>query len=361
MTQNVGRRRTFLLLSLVATAFAVAAGVAPARAQGETPRQYWHIPVWAQPGAWQDNTALFPLRCGGLLAAVPDSIREQARTVTVRFLRNRRIEASPEFGGYRIYRVAGTPDTTTLMLIRRYSINPGDDPFWHFSQIDPVTYEYKCNGQVAHDSILTFVDPDSNGRLVKICKGANPWPFGPCPRRGDSLWALVPPPGPHDGFRTWYTVTYERKNTLDNNYEEWFIPDTTDNWAHCGVPGDTATCPNLNSKIANMIADPVEPTAGPTPDLNKVSVVPNPFRAREAWDKPGGNEIHFINLPRNARIRVYAIDGSLVRELSHEDPVRDFERWDLKNGAGKDVASGIYMYRVEAGTFTAQNRFVVIR
>jgi len=41
--------------------------------------------------------------------------------------------------------------------------------------------------------------------------------------------------------------------------------------------------------------------------------------------------------------------------------VRDFERWDLKNANGRDVASGIYMFRIEADAFFAQNRFVVIR
>ena len=110
-----------------------------------------------------------------------------------------------------------------------------------------------------------------------------------------------------------------------------------------------------------MIAEPVEPTAGPTENLQTVAVVPNPFRARESWDRPDGNEVHFINLPPKARIRVYTVAGDLVRDLSHDDSVRDFERWDLKNADGKDVASGIYMYRIESGSFTAQNRFIVIR
>jgi hypothetical protein len=360
MTQNVGRGRTLLVLTLVAAALAVAAGAVPARAQSETPQQFWHIPVWAQPGAWQDSTVLFPTRCGGLFQGpLPDSLREQARTITVRFLRNPRVEALPGFGGYRIFRVTGTPDTSRMMLIRRYSVNPGDEVFWHFSTVNPDSLKFYCNGQLAYDNVLTFVDPDSNGSLQKVCRHVDH--LGRCLSLRDSVWALVPPPGPHDGFRTWYTVTYERKNTLDNNYEEWFVPDTTDNWARCGTPGDTATCPSLNSRFANMISEPVEPTAGPTVNLTTVSVVPNPFRAREAWDAPGGNEVHFINLPRNARIRIYSVDGNLVRELHHDDLIRDFEPWDLKNGSGKDVASGIYMYRVEAASFSAQNRFVVIR
>jgi flagellar hook assembly protein FlgD len=65
--------------------------------------------------------------------------------------------------------------------------------------------------------------------------------------------------------------------------------------------------------------------------------------------------------PARSKIKIYTAAGDLVRELAHNDNVRDFERWDLKNDSGKQVASGIYMYRVEAGTFHFQNRLVVIR
>ena len=362
MTRNAGRDRPKLALILLALALVAGAGsLSVAHAQpAETPQQFWHIPVWAQPGAWQDSTLLFPNRCGGIfMGPLPDSLREQPRTLTVRFLRSRRVEARPDFGGYRVYRCTNTPDTSFAVLLRRYSVNAGDNPLWHFSRVDTATLEFECNGALAYDSVLTYVDPDSSGALTKVCRRMDH--LGRCLSKGDSVWALVAPPGPHDGFRTWYTVTYEAQNTFDNNYEELFVPDTTDNYARCGTPGVPGTCPNLNNKAANLTAEPVEPTAGPTTNLQTVAVVPNPFRAREAWDRPDGNEVHFINLPPKARIRVYTVAGNLVRELTHDDPVNDFEPWDLKNANGKDVASGIYMYRIESGSFSAQNRFIVIR
>ena len=362
MTRNAGRARFFPVLFLLALALVVGAGsLSAAHAQPtETPQQFWHIPVWAEPGAWQDSTLLFPNRCGGVfMGPRPDSLRAQSRTVTVRFLRSRRVEARPDFGGYRVYRCTNTPDTTTAVLLRRYSVNDGDSPLWHFSRVDPTTLEFSCNGAQAYDSVLTFVDPDSSGALVKVCRRVDH--LGRCLSKGDSVWALVAPPGPHDGFRTWYTVTYEAQNTFDNNYEELFVPDTSDGFARCGTPGNPGTCPNLNNKAANLMATPVEPSPAPTENLQTVAVVPNPFRARESWDRPDGNEVHFINLPTKARIRVYTVAGDLVRDLTHDDPVRDFERWDLKNANGNDVASGIYMYRIESGTFFVQNRFIVIR
>ena len=61
-------------------------------------------------------------------------------------------------------------------------------------------------------------------------------------------------------------------------------------------------------------------------------------------------------------IRIYTVVGrSGDASSTHDDPVRDFERWDLKNQDGQDVASGIYMFRVESDLFRFQDRFIVIR
>jgi hypothetical protein len=174
------------------------------------------------------------------------------------------------------------------------------------------------------------------------------------------VFVLLSPPGPHDGFLTWYSVTIEKRNTTSEDYEDLFVPDTGNNFARCTDPLDPNTCPNLNHKLRNL-AGPVEPTAGPTANLERVSVVPNPYRGSEVWDQPGQGEVHFINLPQIAVIKIYTAAGDLVRELKHNDAVRDFERWDLKNASGRLVASGIYLYRIEASIFQFQSRFVVIR
>ena len=218
---------------------------------------------------------------------------------------------------------------------------------------------YICNNTVVNDSILTFVDPDSNGRYIKVCRRPGT-ETGRCESPGDSVFILVAPPGPHDGFLTWYSVTIERRNTTDQDYEDLFVPDTSNNFALCSDPNDPNTCPNINNKLHNL-AGPSEPTSGPTANLEQVLAVPNPYRGSEVWDQPGQSEVHFINLPSQAKIRIYTAAGDLVRELMHNDKVRDFERWDLKNGAGRDVASGIYMYRIESGLFHFQSRLVVIR
>src|SRR2546428_14037810 len=84
-------------LLIVALVPALAAGTAawPARAEfrdvpvcsfsGPQPA-FPHIQVCAFPGAYQDSSLIRPKRCVGSFAgARPDSIREQGRTITLRF------------------------------------------------------------------------------------------------------------------------------------------------------------------------------------------------------------------------------------------------------------------------------------
>lgn len=354
--------RFAVVCSILALALSAGAGIV---SRSEAQPGFPHIDVWAYPGAYRDSSLYRPNRCIGLFAGpLSDSVEARPRTTTVRWKRDRRAEARADFGGYRIYRSIGTPDTSQMVLIRRFSRNVGDERTWNYSVVDSNTLEFRCQGKVAGDSIVTFVDPDSNGNFVKICRRVDN--AGRCLSRGDSIFVLIPPPGPHDGFRIWYSITYEARNIRDNDYADMFVPgsfDTSGNYSRCGTVGDSTTCPrlNLNNKAVNRISMPVEVTGGPTTNLERIGVVPNPFRAQEAWDQPGGHEIHFINLPPKATIKIYTVSGDLVAKLLHDDPVHDFERWDLKNQSGRDVASGIYMYRVESAALSFQNRFIVVR
>jgi hypothetical protein len=341
-----------------AAALALVAGAATARAQQAT--AFPSIKAWVLQGAFQDSTLVYNfVPVGYFRAPLADSLVPRSRTMSFRFLRDRVAESRPDFGGYRIYRMVNQPDSSKAVLIRRYSLN---DTLltWHFSRVDSATSLFRCTGcpAEASDSIVTFVDPDSTGDFQKVCRRVDQ--YGRCASPGDSIIKLVAPPGPHDGFLTWYSVTYEKKDTTDPDREDLFVPDTLDNWARCGTAGRPGTCPNLNHKLRNLVG-PFEPTGGPTPDLNQVRVVPNPYRGTEAWDQPGQSELHFINLPTQATIKIFTVAGDLVRTIQHNDPVRDFERWDLKNDYQQDVSSGIYLYRVDAANFEFRNRFIVIR
>jgi hypothetical protein len=95
-----------------------------------------------------------------------------------------------------------------------------------------------------------------------------------------------------------------------------------------------------------------------------VFVYPNPYRADEdyrdhgyegrgRWHVPEDKTrlVHFANLPPRCWVRVFSIDGDLVRELYHDvDPLdydANHETWDLINRNLQLVVSGLYYWVVE--------------
>ncbi|MBI4364457.1 MAG: hypothetical protein HY568_03420, partial [Candidatus Latescibacteria bacterium] len=112
----------------------------------------------------------------------------------------------------------------------------------------------------------------------------------------------------------------------------------------------------------------VQPSAPPADNLERVAVVPNPFRGSAEWDPaPGDNHVHFIHLPAGSTVRIFTSNAELVRELKQNPNANlggvtgDLD-WDLKNADGRKVSSGIYIYQVESPQgHTKRGHFVVIR
>ena len=300
-------------IAVFALVLALCAGAGPARAQ--QPTAFPAIKAWVHQGVWQDSTHIYPFAPVGFFQApLEDSVVARTRTLTLRWLRDRVAESRPDFGGYRIYRMVNAPDSGKAVLLRRYSRND-TLATWHFSKVDSLSSTFRCEGcpNEASDSLATFVDADSTGRFEKVCRRVDR--FGRCLSPQDSVLKLIAPPGPHDGFMTWYSITYEKRNTTDADNEDLFIPDTLDNWARCsGGVGDRNSCPNLNHKLRNLVG-PFEPTPGPSADLEGVRVVPNPFRASEKWDQPGQNELHFVGLQVRCGLTTTLSGPSLKRHM----------------------------------------------
>jgi hypothetical protein len=112
----------------------------------------------------------------------------------------------------------------------------------------------------------------------------------------------------------------------------------------------------------------VQPSTGPADNLERVAVVPNPFRGSAEWDPaPGQNRVHFIHLPAGSTVRIFTSNLEPVRVLVQNPNANpggttgDLE-WDLKNADGRNVVSGIYVYHVESPQgHHIKGHFVVIR
>jgi hypothetical protein len=111
----------------------------------------------------------------------------------------------------------------------------------------------------------------------------------------------------------------------------------------------------------------IQPSTPPAENLERVAVVPNPYKRSAEWDLPGQRKIHFIHLPDGARVRIFTAGLDLVRELtldSRSNPggLTGELEWDMRNGAGNEVKTGIYLYLVETKQGRSrQGHFVIIK
>ena len=85
-------------------------------------------------------------------------------------------------------------------------------------------------------------------------------------------------------------------------------------------------------------------------DPDNISVWPNPYygynpEERDALDR----RVMFSHLPEEgpATIRIFALDGTLVRTIHHNDTASQHATWDMKNNFELPVASGMYVAHVE--------------
>ena len=109
-----------------------------------------------------------------------------------------------------------------------------------------------------------------------------------------------------------------------------------------------------------------------------VIVYPNPYRIDGNYSangyEPGGGQpgnfdrrLRFINLPSQCTIRIYTLDGDLVRTLEHDKQEGDlgatYHYWDLISRNTQAVVSGIYLFCVEDKKTgeTQVGKFVIIK
>ena len=83
---------------------------------------------------------------------------------------------------------------------------------------------------------------------------------------------------------------------------------------------------------------------------------PNPFNSETTiqYDLPECSTV---------LLSVYALKGQLMRTLVHGEcsAGSHFVTWDGKDKAGRDVASGVYLCRMKAGTYSAVRKLVLVR
>jgi len=227
---------------------------------------------------------------------------------------------TPEcFGGYIVWR-GTTVDTTELIWLRTYAFG---DTTWNFTLLDTVR---------------TFIDPDS---II--------------PRGGDPELTVA---GPHNGIPYYYSLT--KFTRVFRGGQEWLVFDNSPDAQYKGFYREDA-----EGEPTALI--PRVPARSETPLLGDVYVVPDPYIANDpgshfAEGEPG--HVRFFNLPEVATVRIYTVNGELVRTLHHPEFATRISGgslvWDMKNDYQEDVIAGVYLYAVDTPQGESKTGYLTI-
>jgi hypothetical protein len=83
---------------------------------------------------------------------------------------------------------------------------------------------------------------------------------------------------------------------------------------------------------------------------------PNPFN-------PETRISYFIPRVSHVKLQIFNILGQKIRTLVDEDQAagREGVLWDGRDDQGEQVASGVYLYRLQAGDLSESKKMVLIR
>lgn len=158
-----------------------------------------------------------------------------------------------------------------------------------------------------------------------------------------------------NGFTYNYLVT-----TFDKGYNVTSTAQGIQKFDNCWVQqGESIPCAEELTSVSNRVQ--------PLYDLVKIYAVPNPYRSGRSqyttsnYHNYPDNKMRFVNVPAWCILKIYTPAGDLVWEYAQQSGDGVIE-WDTKNGNNEDVASGVYLWRVETQSGNwVYGRIVIIR
>ncbi|MCI0512143.1 hypothetical protein L0128_02925 [candidate division KSB1 bacterium] len=119
---------------------------------------------------------------------------------------------------------------------------------------------------------------------------------------------------------------------------------------------------NHESGMTNRNPSAMVTVRKPAENALNVKVFPNPFRLVSGLPTAGEeSSIIFTNLPACCTIRIYTINGELVRTMQHDNPNSGEEVWNQLSDARQKTAAGMYFYTVTSEVGNAKGTLVLIK
>ena len=82
--------------------------------------------------------------------------------------------------------------------------------------------------------------------------------------------------------------------------------------------------------------------------LEDIGIVPNPYKGASSYEVSQlTDEVRFTNLPDVATIRVFTLNGTLIKTINKQSPGVATISWNLTTDHNLPIASGVYLIHVE--------------
>ncbi|MCX5788392.1 MAG: T9SS type A sorting domain-containing protein [Elusimicrobia bacterium] len=257
--------------------------------------------------------------------------------------------------------VVGTPDGALLAVVPPGA--NGEKSFDLVLRRDPVTRPVMANPDLIDDATRKF-NANSNG--VAPIDRKNIWELNVMNEEGFVPAVFAKP--------VQLAFAYsDPKNQHPKSLAVWTMDPATARWVK--VPGShaDATGGQVFAAVSHFSVYAV--LAQADEDVADAYAFPVPFRPNgtNAGTGPGqtGAEyqpgvpltgITFTNLPSEGAIEIYTLSGQLVRRIDIPATLGVFQlQWDVRNGAGQAVVSGVYIWKVASQTSHKTGRLMVIR
>jgi hypothetical protein len=130
-------------------------------------------------------------------------------------------------------------------------------------------------------------------------------------------------------------LDYSQTGSILNPLNPTILQQSENDW----YPMYEFSIDNTQSTVLNSFAAAKEA-------LDLINIVPNPYYAYSEYETSRlDNRVKFTNLPPECTIKIFTVNGTLVRTFGKDNPLT-FLDWDMKNEARIPVAGGVYIIHV---------------
>ena len=126
---------------------------------------------------------------------------------------------------------------------------------------------------------------------------------------------------------------YEKYSSATLDAENYDVAENFNNPLYRFSTSDVATQTDENPVLISILDD--------------INIVPNPYYAFSQYETSKlDNRVKVTNLPEVCTVRIYNLQGTLVRSFFKADPLTSLD-WDLKNERNVPIAGGVYIIHID--------------